>query len=134
MNCIIPVLLLLSIGLGACGQENPDPESSTRYYYHDPDRSPAVEATPAVLPTNSTGTPVATTPLKSSLPPLVHHAKEIKYVPAPLAIPKLTSGEADAMLLGILLRSESGSHLDPAAISPRFAVDSTVGPSEEQED
>jgi hypothetical protein len=116
MNRIIPVLLLLSIGLGACGQESPDPESSTRYYYHDPAPSPAVGATPAVLP------------------PLVHHAKEIEYVPVPLAIPKLTSGEADAMLLGILLRSESGSHLDPAAISPRFAEDSAVATSEEQGD
>ena len=116
MNCIIPVLLLLSIGLGACGQESPDPESSTRYYYPDPAPSPAVEATPAVLPL------------------VVRPAKETPYVPVPLAIPKLTSGEADAMLLGILLRSESGSHLDPATISPRFAVDSAAATSEEQGD
>ena len=134
-------------GDGRCawGSESPDTESSTRYYYHDQDRPKVAQATPpAKHSTNSANTKAiadppkpsqpGVQPAKPSPPSTAKPAKVITYAPRTLPIPDLTSGEADAMLLGILLRSDSGSNLDPAAISPRFAVDSTVGPSEEQED
>jgi hypothetical protein len=48
--------------------------------------------------------------------------------PQPQPQPQISHGEADRMLLQLLLRSETGSGLEPGSISPRFALEAAEEP------